>query len=254
MSEYTKLNHFLFFVLGIAAALGFFFGMEMVQEKFFPTEQGIAIENTNETVSRSLPIVAVNQDEDNGTMGSLTVKLIPGNSSVLIDINPFLETDLQFSANTAIEYAKRKTGFIRPNRDFVLTYQISSNVIGGGSAGAATAIAAIAAIENKTLNPKIAITGTINPDGSIGQVGGVLEKAKAVSSAGYTTFLVPKGQTKIRYYEQVTEEETGLGYTFYNKRYVPRTIDIKDQVKEDWGLNLVEVSDINQAMKYMVEQ
>jgi hypothetical protein len=73
--------------------------MEMVKKNFFRLTR-YAIENTNETVSRSLPIVAVNQDEDNGTMGSLTVKLIP-EFKRSYDIIPILETDLQFSANTA---------------------------------------------------------------------------------------------------------------------------------------------------------
>lgn len=208
----------------------------------------------NDIISKTVPIVAVSSLSGEGTVGRLTVKLIPGNANVLIDTNPFLETDLQYSANIAVTVAKLRSNNYAGNKDFILTYDINGSVIGGESAGAATAIATIAALENKDIKKGIAITGTINHDGSIGRVGGILEKVKAAADAGYKTFLVPEGQTKVRYYERVVEEEPfGFGFSLFNTRYVPRVIDISEEAKKEWGIEVKEVSTIEEAADYMLE-
>ena len=107
---------------------------------------------------------------------------------------------------------------------------------------------------NKNIRRGVVITGTINPDGSIGKVAGILEKAKAVADSGYKTFLVPKGQSKINYYEKVVEKQpTVFGFTLLNTRYVRRTIDLKDVAEKEWGLDVEEVSNIDEAMQYVFE-
>ncbi len=204
-------------------------------------------------VEKSIPIVAVSSSGE-GTVGNLTLKLIPGNNNVLINTNPFVDTDIQISVNTAVAVAKLSTNY-NYDSDFIFDYHAKgAQLIGGGSAGAATTILAMAAIEGKSLKGDAAITGTINSDGTIGQIGGVLEKAKAVADAGYKYFLVPKGQSTITYYEkQVTKEETGFGFVFYNTRYVPKTIDLKTAAEEEWGLTMLEVSTISEALPYFIE-
>ncbi|HZX44403.1 MAG TPA: S16 family serine protease [Candidatus Nanoarchaeia archaeon] len=250
-------NAMLFFVLGFIVAVAIF-GYPTAEKVTGQAIQEQDAQNTtcigpiNQTIERSLAIVAVSEDEDEGIIGNLTVRLIPGNSNVLIETNPFLEPDLQYSANIAKEVAIEVTGKSNPDRDFVFTYSIESQVVGGGSAGAATTLAAIAALDNKTIRQDAIITGTINSDGTIGRVGGILEKAKAASDAGYKLFLVPRGQTVVRYYErEVTREQTGLGFVFYNTRYVPKVLNITESVKE-WGLELREVSNIKQAADIML--
>jgi uncharacterized protein len=217
--------------------------------QFIPQRQ-----NSTEIITRSVPIVAVSSLDQKGVVGKLTIKLIPGNANVLIDTNPFLETDLQYSANIAVTVAKLKTENYAGNKDFILSYEIDSTVIGGESAGAATAIATIAALQEKNIKKNVAITGTINHDGSIGRVGGILEKAKAAADAGYKLFLVPKGQTKIKYYEKVIEEEPyGFGFRLLNTRYIPKVVDIAEEAKKEWGIEIKEVSTIEEAMAYMIE-
>ena len=51
-------------------------------------------------------------------------------------------------------------------------------LIGGPSAGAAIAVATVAAIEGKNVSKDAVITGTIEEGGYIGEVGGVFEKPK----------------------------------------------------------------------------
>ena len=204
-------------------------------------------------VEKSIPIVAVSS-AGGGVVGNVTIKLIPGNNNVLINTNPFTDTDIQYSVNTAVAVAKLNTNY-EYDRDFIFDYHAKgAQLIGGGSAGASTAILAMAAIEGKKIRNEAAMTGTINPDGTIGQIGGVLEKAKAVADAGYRYFLVPKGQSTITYYEkQVTKEDTVFGFEIYNTRYVPKEIDLKKAAAEEWNLTMVEVSAISEALPYFIE-
>jgi len=56
------------------------------------------------------------------------------------------------------------------------------------------------------------------------------------------------------YYErQISEESTGHGFTILNSRYVPKTINLRDNAKKEWNLEIVEVSTIDDAMKYLIE-
>lgn len=204
-------------------------------------------------VEKSIPIVAVSS-AGGGVVGNVTIKLIPGNNNVLINTNPFTDTDIQYSVNTAVAVAKLNTNYDY-DRDFIFDYHAkSAQLIGGGSAGAATTILAMAAIEGKKIRAGAIMTGAINADGTIGQIGSVLEKAKAAADAGYKYFLVPKGQSTITYYEkQVTKEDTMFGFEIYNTRYVPKEIDLKKAAAEEWNLTIVEVSTISEALPYFIE-
>ena len=55
-------------------------------------------------------------------------------------------------------------------------------------------LATIAAIQGKTPRKDILITGTINDDHTIGQIGSPRAKALAAKDAGAVMFLVPVGQ------------------------------------------------------------
>jgi predicted S18 family serine protease len=59
--------------------------------------------------------------------------------------------------------------------DIIITIEAQEpiGIVDGPSAGAAITIAIVAAINNQILNNTIFITGTINPDGTIGMVGGL---------------------------------------------------------------------------------
>ncbi|RMD45965.1 hypothetical protein D6829_00840 [Candidatus Pacearchaeota archaeon] len=203
-----------------------------------------------QVVEKSIPIVAVSS-EGKGVVSNLKVKIIPGNNNVLINTNPFLEADIQYSANKAVAVAKLNSDYDY-DKDFIFDFEAKgAQLIGGESAGAAIAIVTMAALQGKAIKNDSVITGTINPDGSIGRIGGVMEKAKAVADAGYKYFLVPKGQAKVTYYEkQVVKEPFGFGFEILNTRYIPKKIDLKKIAKSEWGLEVVEVSNINEAAPY----
>lgn len=63
--------------------------------------------------------------------------------------------------------------------------------IDGPSGGAALTVGTMAAITGAAIRPKVAMTGTVAPDGTVGAVSQVPAKVRAARKAGYTTVLVP---------------------------------------------------------------
>jgi Lon-like protease len=80
----------------------------------------------------------------------------------------------------------------------VLPFPVSVNAgaIGGPSAGLAFTLAILDSLSNGRLTGghKVAATGTIDPQGDVGDVGGVQEKTVAVENAGAQVFFVPKDE------------------------------------------------------------
>ena len=81
----------------------------------------------------------------------------------------------------------------QPEYDFPFPVSINSDNIGGPSAGLAFTLGIINTVSGGDLTGgrTVAATGTIRPDGTIGDVGGVQQKTVAVNDAGATLFLVP---------------------------------------------------------------
>ena len=124
-------------------------------------------------------------------------------------------------------------------------------MIGGPSAGTATTVAIIAALEGKSVRQDVAVTGTIEEGGIIGEVGSVFEKAVAAEKNNMTLFLVPYGQEKVVYYEQQIEKRRRLGFRFTRVYYTPKEIDLDEYFQGK--MDVVEVSTIGEAVSYMIE-
>lgn len=73
---------------------------------------------------------------------------------------------------------------------------IDTGQIGGPSAGLAFTLTLIDELSKGSLTGgrNVAVTGTIDLDGSVGAIGGVVQKTSAVKQAGVDVFLVPKAQ------------------------------------------------------------
>jgi PDZ domain-containing protein len=74
---------------------------------------------------------------------------------------------------------------------------IDTGAIGGPSAGLAFTLTLIDELTPGELTggDRIAVTGTIELDGSVGAIGGLRQKASAVAQAGVSVFLVPASQS-----------------------------------------------------------
>lgn len=80
--------------------------------------------------------------------------------------------------------------------DFPVDVRIDSGKVGGPSAGLAFTLAILDRLTPGSITggKRVAITGAINPDGSVGPVGGVAQKTVAAIDAGATVFLVPSDE------------------------------------------------------------
>jgi PDZ domain-containing protein len=87
-------------------------------------------------------------------------------------------------------------GFDQPVYDMPFPVSIASDNIGGPSAGLAFTLGILDTVAGGELTGGriVAATGTIHPDGSVGAVGGVLQKTIAVENAGASVFLVPASE------------------------------------------------------------
>ncbi|MFA5102162.1 MAG: S16 family serine protease [Candidatus Thermoplasmatota archaeon] len=188
-----------------------------------------------------------------GVISTITVT-IQGNGSgrVFVDTLPLTDVDMQGSARLAVKVATALVSMdTRPHLDpytcdYFFVVRTASPMIGGPSAGAMMTVAVIALLENWTLDNDTVMTGMINPDGSIGPIGGIPYKIDAASSVGATRFLVPKGQ--MTYTEMVTEYQNINGILWQNTYPVTRNVSVYAQTT--YGMEVFEVEDINDVLLY----
>lgn len=87
---------------------------------------------------------------------------------------------------------------VETQQDFTYPFPVtvSTRTIGGPSAGLAMTLTIIDKLYDGHLTGgrTVAATGTVEPTGLVGDVGGVREKTVAVERAGATVFLVPPGE------------------------------------------------------------
>lgn len=200
-------------------------------------------------------IVAVRSDDHLGVIGKVHVAIKEGNGDVLVNTKPFVEPTTQYSVREAVKVAENYTNINVTNKDIIIYFDINGTLIGGPSAGAAITAATIAAMEGKKVRQDVAITGTVEEGGSIGQVGGVFDKAVAAEKNGMTLFLVPAGQKKLTYYEQKIEERVieifGIKILIPPKvYYIEKERDLGEYM--EGKMEVVEVSTIEDMVAYMV--
>lgn len=188
-----------------------------------------------------VPALAVYQDNNGSYVGSvlwIEVRIVsPGNGVVYVSTEPLSDIDLQASGRAAVMIASYLAGVDPFSYDYLIYVRADAPIVGGPSAGAAMTAAVYSALTGKRIDPRVAATGMILPDGLIGPVGGVPEKAVAAASQGYKVILVPQGQSiysETRYVQQRIGPITVL-------RPTTVTINVSDLVK-GYGARVVEVS------------
>jgi PDZ domain-containing protein len=83
-----------------------------------------------------------------------------------------------------------------PNFEFPVDVEIDTGAVGGPSAGLAFTLTILDELSagNLTGGKKVAVTGTIESDGSVGEIGGVAQKAATAEQAGARLFIVPAAE------------------------------------------------------------
>lgn len=104
-------------------------------------------------------------------------------------------------------------------------------LIDGPSAGGLMTATLLSAFQGAEIRADTTMTGTINPDGSIGPVSGIYYKLQGARDAGKTRVLIPAGG-------RMEQEEDG------------HTVDLYQRGKE-LGVDVVEVADVYQAYAWL---
>ena len=204
----------------------------------------IIIQNTTRKVTIDVPAVS---PDDKGIIVNLSVEVKPGTGKTLVDIDQLLFwTDTQDSIRNAKKVAENVTGIDMSKYDIIYSIGTDASAIEGPSAGAAMAIATIIALENSTINKSVSITGALDENGNIVQVGGILQKAEAIKNNNMTLFLVPEGQ---KFYSE-KEKKKECKDTVFGEVCQVKTIENKIDVEKEVGIPIVEVSNIKEALLY----
>ena len=213
------------------------------------SEGTVSLEFRNVTVYA--PAVSQGGTGYSGVISTITVT-VQGNGSgrVFVDTLPLTAVDMQGSARLAVKVASALISTdTRPHLnpytcDFFFVVRTTAPMIGGPSAGAILTVAVIALLANWTIDDRTVMTGMINPDGSIGPIGGIPYKIDAAATVGATRFLIPQGQTT--YTEMVTEYQTINGVIWENT--YPVTRNVSEYAQGKYGMEVVEVEDIYDAL------
>jgi predicted S18 family serine protease len=196
------------------------------------------------TLTSTIDLPAVTS-EGNGILSQLEVEIKPGKGRVLLTISPYTGIQTQNSEIIAVNVARKYTDFDFDNHDVIFTINAANaNSVDGPSAGAAMAVAVIAAVEEKEIRTDASITGTIQLDGTIGAVGGIMEKAQAAAESGDTLFIIPDGESKQPVLVEKIEEPAP-GWII--KRMTTEYIDISKTLQDEYGITIAEVKTIKDA-------
>lgn len=211
----------------------------------------ISIDYRNVTVYA--PAVAQTDNGYVGVTSTITVTIQSnGSGRVFVDTLPLTQIDMQGSARLAVKVASAlvkndNNCEVNPSiYDYFFVIRTSAPIIGGPSAGGIMTAAVISLLENWTMDEETMMTGMINPDGSIGPIGGIPQKIDAAYSVGAKRFLIPKGQGQ--YLETITETVTEGGWTQITTRQVLR--NVYDYAMDNYGIEVIEVEDINEVISY----
>ncbi|MCP8318153.1 MAG: hypothetical protein H3Z51_15040 [archaeon] len=187
-------------------------------------------------------------DNDEGVIIEIGVEIQRGEGQILINTEPLMGLTFQESARTAVQVATTLSNVDTSEANVILTVTADAEVVDGPSAGAAMTTLVYSAITGKAVNQSVMMTGTIEQDGSIGKVGGIMAKIEASSKVGVKTFLIPQGQSIQTIWVEKEQVIDFWIFKIVRVYYEPETIDLAEYAQENFGINLIEVKDIGEVL------
>ncbi len=153
-----------------------------------------ATANTTHTGKATLYIFGIDSQTGVGVPALLTLTVTNGSGQVFLGSTPLSDQQTQAQATVSVDVACQLVNINCNKYNFYYYITSSSSQVGGPSAGAAFTVAAMAILTGKSLNSQVAMTGTANPDGSMGIVGDVAAKSQAAADQGIKIFLYPANE------------------------------------------------------------
>lgn len=150
---------------------------------------------------RTVPFttLAVSQGPDGASGAAATARVSVGPSDTGELKVSFVESEVggvgpqwQSAGWTAVALSSLLLG-IDP-RQYEYSFETGLAMVDGPSAGGVTTVAVLAAILGHEVREDAAMTGTVNPDGTIGPVGGIPHKIEGAAQAGKTLAVIPASQ------------------------------------------------------------
>jgi hypothetical protein len=177
-----------------------------------------------------------------GVITNLSLEIVPGRGRVLVNTEPLMGEVFQDTAILAKETAEMISGKSLGNYDLIFSISAPAEIPGvdGPSAGAAMCLLALSIIDDRMLRSDIALTGTIQPDGTIGAIGGLAEKAQAALDAGSTLFFIPGENSQMTIYEEGEIKRWGRIW----KTQVPVQVDTEEYIETNVGIEVEIVENI----------
>jgi predicted S18 family serine protease len=184
-----------------------------------------------------------------GTMLNISVEIRPGEGRVLVETKPLMGIVFQDAANTAVFVAQNVTGKTLTGSDVIFSVEAQDKIpaVDGPSAGALMTALAIAALTDRQPDFSVTLTGTIDSNGHVGAIGGVVEKAQAAKENGKAMILLPRENSQLVQYTETTRR---IGRFTYIARS-PQVIDAKQYIEKEIGIPVTYVDSISEVQKYL---
>lgn len=185
-----------------------------------------------------------------GSILKITVEVRDGTGLVLVNTAIPTGVDFQSSAHTAVMVAQNVTGVDLSKKDVIFSVSSGNNqdlqAVDGGSAGGAMTVLLVSELLGKQINNQVLMTGTIQPDGTIGQIGEADVKADAAGQYGAKIFLVPQGQAVSSVQNCSEKNEGPVTYQTCTTEQKP----LSPIMENKYGMRVIEINTIQDALKY----
>ncbi len=165
---------------------------------------------------------------------TLNINIIDGDGKIYSSINEDVGHSTLESERNAVSVAEMVVPEAKDKYNYLFHIDSPATSIDGPSAGAAMAFLIINMLEGEETKD-LSITGTISPGGYVGDVSGIYEKAEKAAEEGIELFMMPKGNKN-----QIIETNNGES----------KLVDIVEYAYNTWGLKIIEVSTIDEIIKY----
>ncbi|WP_214019612.1 S16 family serine protease [Methanoculleus sp.] len=196
-------------------------------------------------VDRADPFLYEEVTEE-GAMVNVSVEVVPGKGRVLVQTTPLMGIAFQDAANLAVVAAANHSRVDLAGSDIIFSIQGPEEVseIDGPSAGALMAALLLSVLEDFPLNESVTVTGTIDENGSIGPVGGILEKAEAAAASGKTLMILSDENNQVFDYREEARSFGGLRIA----RQRPVVVDAKEYIEENIGIRVEYVDTLDDLL------
>ncbi|WP_332448818.1 S16 family serine protease [Methanoculleus sp.] len=192
---------------------------------------------------------AMDRVTEEGAMVNVSVEVVEGRGRVLVQTTPLMGIAFQDAANRAVALAANHSHVDLAESDVIFSIQAPDEVseIDGPSAGALMTTLLLSVLEEFAINESVTVTGTIDEDGTIGPVSGILEKADAAAESGKTLLLLSEENDQAVDYREEPLSSGWLGLT----RQRPIVVDAEEFIEEETGIQVEYVDTLDDLLAYV---